>query len=176
MTMSLREQLLQAGLGTKQQSDEAERQLREQQRKRQQLPKARRAAAPGGQLASQQAQVAKAARDQELNRQATEKAEKRARQAQIEQLIEQHRLPRVQTDERYNFRDGNKIRFVPADRSVRERLIRGEIAIVRCSGGYEVVPADTAARIRARDEHAVIHSAGIHEAVTSDGVPDDLVW
>jgi uncharacterized protein len=84
---------------------------------------------------------------------------KKARHAQIEQLIEQNRLPRAQTDERYNFVDGNQIRRFPADHSVRERLSRGEIAIVRRNGGYELVPAETAARIRERDERAVNGSA-----------------
>jgi uncharacterized protein len=174
--MSLRDQLLQAGLANERQSKEAERQLRQQQRERQQLPKDRRATASSGQLAAQQAQLAKAARDQELSRQSIQQADVKARRAQIAQLIEQHRLPRAQTDERYNFVDGNKIRHLPADHSLRERLGRGEIAIVRSNAGYEFVPAQTAARIRERDEHAVIKCGAAHEAATTDDVPEDLLW
>jgi uncharacterized protein YaiL (DUF2058 family) len=176
MTMSLRDQLLQAGLANERQSKEAERQLRQQQRERQRLPKDKRAKASSGQLAAQQAQAAKAARDQELSRQSAQQADEKARHAQIAQLIEQNRLPRAQTDERYNFVDGNKIRHLPADHSVRERLSRGEIAIVRRNDGYELVPAETAARIRERDEHAIIESGGAQDAATADGVPDDLIW
>jgi uncharacterized protein len=174
MTMSLRDQLLQAGLANERQSKEAERQLRQQQRERQRLPKEKRAAASREQLAAQQAQYAKAARDQELSRQSIQQANKKALQAQIAQLIEQNRLPRTQTDERYNFVDGNKVRHIPADRSVRQRLGRGEIAIVRRNGGYELVPAETAARIRERDEHAIVECGGAHAA--TDGVPEDLMW
>jgi uncharacterized protein YaiL (DUF2058 family) len=176
MSMSLRDQLLQAGLVNERQSKEAERQLRQQQRERQQLPKDMRAMASHAELAAKQAQLAKAARDQELSRRQKEQADKKARHAQIEQLIEQNRLPRAQTDERYNFVDGNKIRRIPADHSVRERLSRGEIAIVRRHGGYELVPAETAARIRERDERAVIGCGVAHETVTADGVPEDLMW
>ena len=176
MSMSLRDQLLQAGLVNERQSKEAERQLRQQQRERQQLPKDKRAMASRAELAAKQAQLAKAARDQELSRRQKEQADKRARHAQIEQLIEQNRLPRAQTDERYNFVDGNKIRRIPADHSVRERLSRGEIAIVRRNGGYELVPAETAARIRERDERTVIGCGVAHDAVTTDGVPEDLMW
>src|ERR1700761_4960669 len=111
MTMSLRDQLLQAGLGTKKQSKEAERQLQQQQRKQQSLPKDQRRAIPHAQLAAQQAQFAKAARDQELSRQRLQQAERKALRAQIAQLVEQHRLPRAETDERYNFVDGNKVRY-----------------------------------------------------------------
>jgi len=176
MSMSLRDQLLQAGLANERQSKEAERQLRQQHRERQQLPKEKRAMASHGELAAKQAQLAKAARDQELSRRQKEQGDKKARHAQIEQLIEQNRLPRAQTDERYNFVDGNKVRRIPADHLVRERLRRGEIAIVRRNGGYELVPTETAARIRERDERAVIGSGVAPDAVTTDGVPEDLMW
>lgn len=176
MTKSLRDQLLQAGLVSEKQSKEAERQLRRQQRDRQQLPKAKRAIGSPEQLAAQNAQFAKAAHDKSLSRQSVQQADKKARQAQVAQLIEQTRLPRAQSDERYNFVDNNKVRFIPADHSVRERLRRGEIAIVRRTGGYELVPAATAARIRERDEHAVIQSDVAHDTGTTDGVPDDLIW
>lgn len=176
MSMSLRDQLLQAGLVNEKQTKEAERQLRRQQRERQQLPKDKRAAASDAELAAQRAQLAKTARDQELSRQQNEQADKKARRAAIEQLIEQNCLPRLQTDERYNFVDDNKIRSIPADHSVRQRLSRGEIVIVRRNGGYELVPAEAAARIRERDESAVIGSGAGHDAASADGVPDDLVW
>ena len=176
MSMSLRDQLLQAGLVNEKQAKETERQLQKQQRERQQLPKEKRAALSDAELASQRAQLAKATRDQELNRQQKEQADKRARHAQIEQLIQQNCLPRPQTDERYNFVDGKKIRSIPADRLVRERLSRGEIAIVRRTGGYELVPAEIAARIRERDERAVIESVVAHDAAPPDDVPDDLMW
>ena len=176
MSMSLRDQLLQAGLANQRQSKEAERQLRQQQRDRQQLPKDKRAMPSRAELAAQQAQLAKAARDQRLSLRTKEQAEKKARAAQIEQLIEQNRLPRPQTDERYNFVDGNKVRHIPADHSLRERLSRGEVAIVRRSGGYELVPAETAARIRERDKCAVIECGVAHDAAPADGVPEDLMW
>jgi hypothetical protein len=176
MSMSLRDQLLQAGLVNQKKARETERQLQKQQRERQQLPKEKRAAPSDAELASQRAQLAKTARDQELSRQQKEQADKRARHAQIEQLIKQNCLPRPQTDERYNFLDGNRIRSIPADRLARERLSRGDIAIVRRGGGYELVPAAIAARIRERDEHAVIGSGVAHDAASHDGVPDDLMW
>jgi len=183
MSMSLRDQLLKAGLANEKQSKDAERQVRQQQREREQLPKNKRGLASGAELAAQQAQLAKVARDQELSRQQKEEADKRARHAQIEQLVEQNRLPRAQTDELYNFVDGNKVRRIPADASVRERLSCGEIAIVRCGGRYELVPAEAAARIRERDEHAVIvygiakdSAANNEDGYQNFVVPEDLTW
>jgi len=178
MSMSLRDQLLKAGLVNEKQAREAERQLQQQQQGRQQLPKHKRASPSEPELAARQAQLAKTARDHELNRRQQQQAEQRARLAQIRQLIEQNCLPRAQTEESYNFVDGNAIRRISADRSLRERLSRGEIAIVRCAGRYELVPASIAARIRERDEHAVIALATASSDVGYEAfvIPDDLTW
>jgi uncharacterized protein YaiL (DUF2058 family) len=180
---TLRDQLLKAGLASEKQSKDAERRLRQQQRERQQLPKDKRGMASEAERAAQQAQLAKTARDQELNRRRNEEAERKARQAEIVQLVEQNRLPRAQTDELYNFVDGNKIRRIPADTSVRDGLSRGAIAIVRCNDRYELVPTEIAARIRERDESAVIvcgvaqDSAGTNTEGYEDFViPEDLKW
>jgi uncharacterized protein YaiL (DUF2058 family) len=183
MSMSLRDQLLKAGLVNEKRSQEAERQQRQQRRERQQLPKGKRGVASEAELAVQQAQLAKSARDRELSRQQNEEADRKARRAQIEQLVEQNRLPRPQTDELYNFLVDNRVCRIPADASVRERLARGEIAIVSCGGRYELVPAETAARIRERDQYAVIvfRVATASAPPADDGygsfvVPEDLMW
>jgi uncharacterized protein YaiL (DUF2058 family) len=187
MSTSLRDQLLKAGLVSEQQAKEAERQAGQQQRQKQKQPKEKRGAASQAEIAARQAQAAKTARDQELSRRQKEQADAKARQAQVDQLIEQHRLPRSQTEERYNFVVGNKIRRVPADAALRARILRGDIAVVRGSGGYDLVPAEIAARIRERDERAVIvvstEAASSTAATSSDEdayrgfeVPDDLMW
>ena len=177
MSMSLRDQLLAAGLVTAKQAREAER-----QQQRQQLPKHKRESVAEQPQASRPAQSAKVARDQALSRQQQEKAERKARQAQIRQLVEQNKLPKLETEEFYNFVDGNRVRRIWADASIRERLGRGEIAIVRHDGRHELVPAAIAARIRERDERAVIPSAVAPDSAQSDEaykeftVPDDLIW
>lgn len=178
MSMSLREQLLAAGLVNKKQAKQANRQQSQQQH---QQAKNRTAAPAEPSLAAQYAQAA-AARAQELNRKQQEKAERKARLAQIKQLIEQNRLPKVEGDDYYNFVHGRKIRRIAVDAALRERLTRGEVAIVRCEGRSDVVPADIAARIRERDDHTVIEYKVTEEAPASDDpykdfvVPDDLRW
>ncbi len=180
MSTSLRDQLLKAGLIDKRQANEAERQ--QQRRERQAPPKHKSSVTPDGSLARQVAQSAKIARDQALNRRQQEKAEKKARLAQIKQLIEQNRLPSVENGEPYNFVDGTKIRRVAVNASIRDQIIRGEIAIVRHEGRYDLVPAAIAARIRERDEDALVSSSVGKDGSDSEGayagfsVPDDLIW
>jgi hypothetical protein len=182
MSMSLRDQLLQAGLVNEKQAREAERREQQQLQGRQRLPKAQRSAPSEQQLATREAQQAKATRDQQLNRQRQDKAERKARLAQARQLIEQNRLPKPECEQYYNFVDGNKIRRITADAALRERLARGEIAIVHYDAGYEWVPAAVVARIRERDPRAVVAEGVVSDSGHGDdayqafAVPDDLMW
>jgi uncharacterized protein YaiL (DUF2058 family) len=180
MSSSLRDQLLKAGLVTEKQVKQADHQHRQPK-----LPKKQRAetaaSAPKGM--AQEAQAAKRARDQELNRQRREQEEKKARLAQIKQLIEQHGLPRVDSDDYFNFVDQNKVRRVSVNAELRARLNKGDVVIVRCEGQYSLIPADIVPRIRERDEQAIIQlNIGVAEPAAEDdpykdfAVPDDLKW
>jgi hypothetical protein len=133
-------------------------------------------------LLAQQAQAAKVARDQELNRRREEKAKRRARIAEIEQIIEQNRAPRLETEDYYSFIDGKKIRRMSVDPQRREQLTSGVLAIVRYKGHYAVVPKAIAERIRERDENMVVPvvqpkgSTEPDDAYKDFVVPDDLMW
>jgi uncharacterized protein len=178
MSMSLREQLLAAGLGTKKQAKQAEQQERQQARNKQAAQEREQRAAA--------AAATKAARDRELSRQQQERAEQKAKWAQIRQLIEEHRLSRPESDEYFNFIDRQKVRRIPADAALRERLMRGEVMIVRCEGRYDLVPPDIAEKIREREARAVVSldqksGAAQPQAASEDPykdyvVPDDLMW
>jgi len=174
MNTSLRDQLLKAGLINKKQANDAERQQQRQGRHTKSKPH------PAG--AAARPQGAKVARDQALNRQQQEKAEKKARLAQIKQLIEQNRLPAFDADQPYNFVDGSKIRRIAVNAAIRAQLSRGELAIVRHDGGYDLVPMAIARRIRERDERALVPLDVNTEQASGDAayegfaVPDDLIW
>ena len=185
MSMSLREQLLKAGLVTEKQVKQADQSQRHQQK--QQPKRGKNAPAPELTPAAKQAQAAKVARDAELNRRQLAKAEAKARTAALRQLIEQHRVPRVESDDYYNFVDGAKIRRIAVDADQRRRILNGDLLIVRCEGRYSLVPADAAARIRERDERAVLPPPAATTTSVADEpaaddpykdfvVPDDLTW
>ncbi len=175
MSSSLRDQLLKAGLVDKIQVKQAKQQQRQQSRDKN-GPVAEQ------KLAARQAEAAKAARDQELNRRQQEKMQHKARMARVKQLIEHNRLPRVDSDEYYNFIDGKQIKRVAVNAEIRNRLIRGGLFIVRYEGHYEVVPEAVAQRIRECDEHVVIAcnattaSHDENDPYRDYVVPDDLIW
>ncbi len=187
MSLSLREQLIQAGLVSKKQVKQANHQERHQPKHQQSRNKPEPVSEE--KLAAQRAQAAKIARDLELNRKQREKAEKKARRAQIKQLVERERVPALlESEEYYNFMDGKRVRRMAVDAPRREQLIRGELVIVRYHGFYAVVPAATARRIRELDEQAIVSAdsppaddqkdpaADEDDPYKDFVVPDDLTW
>jgi uncharacterized protein len=180
MSLSLREQLLKAGLVTQKQVQKTEQQQRQEQhgQKKKHLPPP-----PDKQAEAQRALAAKAARDQELNRQQREKAERKARRAEIRQIVEQNRIPRIDSEDFFNFVDGNKIHRFAVNSEVRERILKGSLAIVRHNGFYALVPADIAERVRERDPGFVVPleqpastPAAADDPYKDFVVPDDLIW
>jgi uncharacterized protein YaiL (DUF2058 family) len=182
MSMSLRDQLLAAGLGTKKQAKEATQQKRPPSRHQPPPPPTPE------QTAANKAQAAKNARDRELNRRQQEKAASKARRAEVKQLIDQYRIPPVESDEYFNFTDGNRLARLAVTPALREQIINGSVVIVRYEGHYALVPAEIAGRIRERDEHSVVAQESPSgtpsppPTATDDDpykdfvVPDDLVW
>jgi len=175
MSSSLRDQLIAAGLVSERQAKQASQEQARQF-------KSRKAPENPAKIAAEKAAAAKAARDQELARRQQEKAERKARRAQVNQMVEQVAVPKVESDDYYSFVDGTTIRRMPVNAELRNRLTRGELAIVRFRGGYALVPVEAVPRIRERDEHAVIaldkgeKSADPNDPYKDFVVPDDLTW
>lgn len=183
MSSSLQEQLIKMGLATEKQARKTADENRREHKRHSGPTEAQKRAAEQAKAA----QAAKAARDAEFNRQRQEKVERKARAAQVKQLIEQHRLPKAaESDERFNFMDGRKVRFIRVDAAQREALKRDQLAIVRCEGRYDLVPLAAADLIRERDARVVIAHTAVQPAAPESAnpddpykdfvVPDDLTW
>ena len=179
MSLSLRDQLLKAGLVNEKQAKQAGKQKQKQQRLEK---KGQIEVDDSQQQAALQAKAEKIARDQELNRQQQEKVEQKARAAQIKQLIEVSRLPKLTTEDYYNFVDDKKVKRLSVNAMLRDKLSRGSLAIVRHGGGYEVIPREAALKIQERDPARVLLLNTQTEAPDADDpyaayqVPDDLMW
>src|SRR5690606_5142022 len=114
MSASLREQLLKAGLVTEEQVKEAERAARRERRPKKGAP-------PPKPTAAERAQAEKVASDKELERRKAEKAEAKARAAQIRQIVDQHRVPQSDDGEPFYFQDGTHIKRVYVTAEQREQ-------------------------------------------------------
>lgn len=177
MGNSLQDQLLKAGLATAKQAKKSKVGKPPKKKKKGQAPELSESA-----RAAQQAQAEKATRDRALNEQRKREAEQKALQAQVQQLIEQNRLPRDDAELGYHFQDGSKVRKLFVTQAVLDMLGKGRADIVRSGDSYEVVPAEVADRIRSRCEDCVIERNAAPEQPAEDDpykdfqVPDDLMW
>lgn len=177
--LSLQEQLLKSGLTT----DAKAKQIRSDKRKQQ-----RQNNAEGDNEVRRLAQKAReeqAARDRELSQLKKEQAEQKEIAAQIRQLIDQNRREQADVDDgiAYKFSDDNKVKTVYVPEAMRDQISSGRLAIVKCEQQYEIVPADVALKIQARDERCVLvlndqqqAEEKIDDAYAAYQVPDDLIW
>ncbi|WP_460121836.1 DUF2058 domain-containing protein [Pseudomonas sp. S2_C03] len=180
MSISLRDQLLKAGLVNQKQAKQVGKEKQKQQRL---AHKGQIELDDSQQRAAQEAKAEKVKRDQELNRQQQEKAEAKARVAQIKQLIEATRLPKLTTEDYYNFVDDKKVKRLSVNTLMRNKLSNGSLAIVHHGGGYEVIPREAALKIQERDPQRIVQlNVQTEEAAAEDDpyaafqIPDDLMW
>ena len=180
MSISLRDQLLKAGLVNQKQAKQVGKDKQKQQRL---AHKGQIELDDSQQRAAQEAKAEKVKRDQELNRQQQEKAEAKARVAQIKQLIEATRLPKLTTEDYYNFVDDKKVKRLSVNTLMRNKLSNGSLAIVHHAGGYEVIPREAALNIHERDPQRIVQlNVQTVEAAAEDDpyaafqITDDLMW
>ena len=179
MSLSLRDQLLKAGLVNQKQVKQTNKAEKKQKRLEQ---KGQVEVDDTQQRLAKEAMAEKARRDQELNRQQQEKAEHKARAAQIKQLIEATRLPKLTTEDYYNFVDDKKVKRIAVNALMRSKLSNGSLAVVSFGGGYEVIPREAAVKIQERDPNRILLlNTHVVEADEDDPyaaykIPDDLMW
>lgn len=173
--MSLKDQLLKAGLADAKKARRAEHEKRVQ---------AKNPATDSAEKLAREARALQAERDRALNRAREDEKAKRALAAQIRQLIENHRIARNSGDQPYQFTDGKKIKKLYVTSAQQDQLARGQIAIVRLGEGHELVPTVVAEKIRQRDAEAVVLLNTRQATTESDPddpyaaypIPDDLMW
>lgn len=179
MSLSLRDQLLKAGLVNQKQVKQVNKTEKKQKRLEQ---KGQVEVDDTQQRLAKEAMAEKVRRDNELNRQQQEKAEQKARAAQIKQLIEATRLPKLTTEDYFNFVDDKKVKRIAVNALMRSKLSNGALAIVSHGGGYEVIPREAALKIQERDAHRILLlNTHVEETDEDDPyaaykIPDDLMW
>ena len=170
MSLSLRDQLLKAGLVNQKQVSQTNKAEKKQKRMEH---KGQVEVDDSQQRIAKEAMAEKVKRDQELNRQQQEKAEQKARAAQVKQLIEATRLP---------FVDDKKVKGIAVNALMRTKLSNGALAVVAHAGGYEIIPREAAVKIQERDPSRILLlNTHVEEADEDDPyaaykIPDDLMW
>lgn len=179
MGNSLQEQLLKAGLVTEQRLKETRT---DRHKTAKQAGKRGPKPDPAARREVERAQAEKAARDRELNRQRQEEAERRARETELRQLIHSHRVVREGGERAYNFTDGRTLKRLYLTKEQHTRLVDGRLAVVRQDAFYELIPAEIAERVQARDPERLLvwnrqgPAPQGEDPYAAYQVPDDLIW
>lgn len=190
MKGSLQDQLLQAGLVSKEQQKAAKTHKHKQAKTKKQARHGDKGAAKTLSLQEQQKQNAekvkeeRKARDQQLNEEREASKQKRAIAAAIQQLVNGHKvsIPR-EADIAFNFQHEKKVKKIWVNQDIQNALGRGRLAIVPQGEQYYLIPVEVAKRIEERTEGRVIFVGGNDTSIPDENdpyadyqIPDDLMW
>ena len=179
MANPLQEQLLKAGLVSKDKLNKSNK-TRHKQVKQQ----SKDAVTESDKVKQQvkQAAIEKAERDRELNRQNLEAENKKAVVAQIRQLVELNKIDTGNGEMVYNFEEANKIKHIYVTEDNRNKIVNGRLSIVRLDESYALIPTIVAEKIMQRDASFIVLTNEAEQISDEDDeyadykVPDDLMW
>ncbi len=179
-TLSLQEQLLKSGLS----NDTKAKQVKAEKRKQDKLQRNNGVEIIDEiKLSAEQVRQQQAERDRELNRQRKLAEEQKALAAQIRQITQLNRIAQDNNGVAYQFNQDNKVKTVYVADKVREALVNGRAGIIKLEQQFEVVPAEIARKIQARDAASVVllnqptqDVAAEDDPYAAYQIPDDLIW
>ncbi len=181
---SLQEQLLKAGLTTKQKS----RQANSDQRKKN---KQKRSGVQHGASLQEQvkedlakSQAEKLAKDTALNDARNKELADKEQGLRIKQILGHHQLTGVNGDSEYNYTFNNKVKKLSLNTMTYKALVNGRLALCGLNETTYLVTSETAAKVAELDHTIVLvqNDKVETEEVDADDpyadyqIPDDLMW
>jgi len=181
---SLQEQLLKAGLTTKQKARQANSAQRKQNK--QKRSGVEHEASLQEQVKQDLAikQAEKAAKDAALNAERKNQVAAKEQHLRIHQILEHHQLKNVNGEAEYNYTFNNKVKKLLVDVITHKALINGRLALCGWDDVTYIVTSETAAKVAELDESVILVQ---NDKVSSDEIdvddpyadyqiPDDLMW
>ena len=178
MSQSLQDQLLGAGLISKERANKVKKEKHANRQKGKKKPQMNES-----QRLAKQAAARDAERARELNKKRDEAFNKKDLEGQGRQLVHENRVDRRAGEIAYKFTEGSKIRQVMVTPDQQDKVISGQLCIVSVNGRIELVPRKIAEQIEKRIPGTVVlQNERKEEASAEDdpyadfAVPDDLIW
>lgn len=181
---SLQDQLLKAGLTTKQKTRQANVDKRKKNKQK------RSGVQHGASLQEQvqqdlaKAKVDKQAKDNALNEQKQQQLADKERVLRIKQILTHHQIKNVDGDNEYNYTIEKTIKKLPLDDITYKALVNGRLALCGLDGVTYLVTRETAEKLSELDNSVVLvqNDSTLDEHVDEDDpyadyqIPDDLMW
>ncbi|MEM9601746.1 MAG: DUF2058 family protein [Pseudomonadota bacterium] len=194
MAESLREQLVKAGLATRERADRLEQPKRHKSKKQAQSKAKRRGGKrPDGRNAQRKPGTGGKARGAQAKAHPRTVAddpalaEKRRIKSEIKALIEAASVADFVGELSFNFLIGERIRQIFLTEAAHKSVVSGELAITRLNRETHLIPPDVAERVKALNPNwLIVHNgeasgdaappADPDDPYTAYTVPDDLHW
>lgn len=184
MSNPFQEQLLKAGVVSKQQVQKANQDKNKKKKQQKQVSKkTQNAAADEARLKAQKINEEKANRDRELNKRKEEHAKQKAISIEINNLISENSVDRKENcDIVYNFEHQKKVKRIYVNEEMKQQVIKGLLGIARIEGRYELVPKKVAEKIQQRNAKRVVlftndeQETDANDPYADYQIPDDLTW
>lgn len=181
---SLQEQLLKAGLTTKQKARQANTDKRKKNKQK------RSGVDVGASLQEQVKQdlakqhAEKQAKDAELNAQKQKALADKEKHQRILQILQHHHIKGVDGENEYNYTFDKKVKKLYVDNVTQQALIKGRLALCGLDDVTYIVTSETADKLAELDESVVLlkhDKVDIQQPDEDDPyaeyqIPDDLMW
>ncbi len=181
---SLQDQLLKAGLTTKQKTRQANADKRKKN-------KQKRSGVQHGATMQEQvkqdltkAKVEKQAKDNALNEHKKQQLADKEQLLRIKQILTHHQIKKVDGDNEYNYTFDNKIKKLSLDTITHKALVSGRLSLCGLDETTYIVTRETADKLAELDASVVIvqNDKVEDELIDEDDpyadyqIPDDLMW
>lgn len=181
---SLQDQLLKAGLATKQKARQANSDKRKKNKQK------RSGVAVDASMQEQVkkelelAKQEKLARDTALNNEKKAALASKEQQLRIIQILQHHQITKVNGEAQYNYTFDSKIKKLFLDDVTHKALVNGRLALCGIDENTYIVTAETAEKVASLDEKVIlVQNTKVQEEVSDEDdpyaefqIPDDLMW
>lgn len=180
---SLQEQLLKAGLTTKQKARQANTEKRKKNKQKRSGVKVEASLQEQVKQDLVNAKQAKQDKDMQLNAEKKEALAKKEHVLRIQQILEHHQVTGINGDKEYNYNFDGKVKKLAVDEKSYDAIVSGRLAICGIDEKSYVVTAQTANKLAELDEKVVlVLNENTAEEIDEDDpyaefqIPDDLMW
>ncbi|MDG1751407.1 MAG: DUF2058 domain-containing protein [Thalassotalea sp.] len=181
---SLQDQLLKAGLTTKQKARQANSDKRKKNKQKRSGVEMEASLQEKIKQDLVKTQQDKQAKDQALNEEKKQQREKKEQKLRIQQILQHHQIKNCNGETVYNYTFDSKIKKLYLDAVTHRALVNGRLALCGQDEVTYIVTCETAAKLAELDTTVILLQ---NEKVQSDHVeeddpyadyqiPDDLMW
>lgn len=181
---SLQEQLLKAGLTTKQKTRQANSDKRKKNKQKRSGVQQDASLQEQVKQDLEAAKAEKQRKDNALNEQKKQQLAEKEQTLRIKQILTHHQIKNVIGDHEYNYTFANKIKKLSLDSSTHQAIVNGRLSLCGLDDTTYIVTRETAEKLAELDDKVVLvqNDKVIEEQVEDDDpyadyqIPDDLMW